>query len=767
MMTVLLRETEFSRKSFLKGGGALIVGFSFAGAGLAATAGATATPSGYLPDITQVDSWLSIGADGMATLRTSQVEVGNGVTTGLLQVFAEELNLPMTMVRHSIWDTYQLVNSGSTGGSTGIQSSPGPAMRAATAAAMQALLGMASTSLGVPVANLTASNGMISGGGKSISYAQLVGGKLFSTKITATPLNPGQAPAKPVSQYTVVTTNVPRIDIPAKVAGTYTYVQNIRIPGMMHGRVVRPRGQGPFGTGATIVSVDPTSVAHIPGVKILQVKNFLGVVAPHEYDAIQAAAELKVVWEKSSLLPGSGNLFGTMRSQLDSGQTVTSNEAPAWPATGSIAAGLASAAKTVSATYQSVNGSRVVIGPACAVADVTSNSAIIYCSSQQIQSVVTGVAGQIGLQPQQVRVYYYEGASSFGSAQSTSDTPKAAAVLSQFAGVPVRLQLMRWDENGWDNYQSGQLSDLTGGVDANGKLTAYQFNLTSAPYSTVIDLTSELTGYNALPTLSAMSGARCDEPSCGVQYYSPNKVVTGNTLPVYNGYFRAGSHRSGGEGQLASFATEQFMDELAYAANMDPIEFRVLNASNSRWAGAVQAAAQLAGWQPRVANSVKQVGDIVTGRGVGSGTHGTAGYAAAVVELSVNKKSGKIAASHIYNAFDVGLAVNPDAVENSQSGGSIMGLSRVLREEVTFNKSNVTSLDWITYPILRFADAPKVTNTVLQQTNELPLGAGEPGITPIPAAVANAFFDATGVRMRSMPMTPARVRAVLKAAGVS
>ncbi len=763
MMTGFLHEKEFSRRSFLKGGGALVIGFSVAGSALTGKAGAAAGPAGYLPDVTQVDSWLSIGADGVATLKTSQIEVGNGVTTGLLQVFAEELNLPMSMVRHAMWDTYQLVNSGSTGGSTGIQSSPGPAMRAAAAAGMQALYGMASANLGVPVASLTASNGTISGGGKSVTYAQLVGGNLFSTKIAATSLNPGQAPAKPVSQYSIVTSNVPRIDIPAKIAGTYTYVHNVRIPGMIHGRVVRPRGQGPMGAGATIVSIDPASISHIPGARILQKGNFLGVVAPHEYDAIQAAAQLKVTWQDNPILPTTGNLFKQMRSHVASGQAVTSNEAPV--VAGNIASGLASAAHTVSATYMFQNGSRVPIGPACAVADVTGSSAIVYCSSQQIQSVVTGVAGLLGLPPNQVRVYYYEGASSFGSAQSTSDTPKAAAMLSQLAGAPVRLQLMRWDENGWDNYQSAQLSDLTGGIDANGKLTAYQFNLMQSPYSTVIDLTSELTGNQPMPTLSAMTGARCDEPSCGVMYYSPNKAITGLTMPVFSGYFRAGSHRSGGEGQLASFAAESFMDELAYAAGMDPIAFRVQNASTSRWAGVITAAGQMAGWTPRVANSVKQTGNVVTGRGVGSGTHGTAGMAAAVVEISVNKKTGKITTSNIYNAIDVGLAVNPHLVENQISGGSIMGLSRILSEQVTFNKSRVTSLDWVGYPILRFADTPKVTNLVLQQTNQLPLGAGEPGITPIPAAIANAFFDATGVRIRTGPMTPAVVRAALKAAG--
>ncbi len=766
-MTGLLHEREFSRKSFVKGGGALVVGFSLAGSAFAGKAAAAApTSAGYLPPVNQVDSWLAITPDNKVILKTSQSEVGNGVTTGLLQLMAEELNVSMDQVHHSAWDTYLVVNSGSTGGSTGIQSSPGPALRGAAATAYQALLALASAKLGVPAGTLSVTNGVVSGGGQSISYGQLVGGQLINATIPASSamLSPGQGPSKPIGQYTLVTTNVPRVDIPAKVTGTYVYVHNVRVPGMLHGRVVRPRGQGPFGTGATIVSLDPTSISHIPGARVLQKGNFLGVVAPLEFDAIQAAALLKVTWQDSAILPTPGDLFGHMRSHIAAGLAVPSNEVGVNQ--GNITAGLASAAKTVAAEYTSQNGSRVPIGPACAVADVTPTSAVVYCSSQQIQSVATGVAGLLGLAPAQVRVFYYEGASSFGSAQSTSDTPKAAALLSQLAGAPVRLQLMRWDENGWDNYQSAQLSDLRGGIDANGNLVAYQFTLNSAPYSTVLDLTSELTG-SPYPALTAMSGARCDEPSCGVMYGSPNKLITGVTMPVFNGYLKAGSHRSGGEGQLAAFAAEQFMDELAYAAGMDPIAFRKQNASNSRWAGVVTAAAAAANWQPRVANTLKQTGNIVTGRGYGSGTHGTAGYAGAVVEIEVNKKSGKITAKNIFNVFDVGLAVNPGLVANQQSGASIMGLSRVLHEAVNFNKNRVTSLDWVTYPILRFEETPTVTNTVLQQTNQLPLGAGEPGITPIPAAVANAFFDATGVRIRSLPMTPIVVREALKAAGVA
>ncbi len=758
-MTGLLHEQEFSRKSFLKGGGALVVSFSILGSGLAGKASAATPSTGYLPDALQVDSWVTVLADNTVAFRTSQIECGNGVTTGLCQLVAEEMNLPASQVHHAFWDTYNMVNSGSTGGSTGIQSSAGPPLRSAAATAMQALLGLASTNLGVPVSNLSAANGVISGGGKSVTYSALLAGKLFSTKIATATLNPGAGISKPVGQYTVIGTRVPRVDIPAKAAGTYTYVHNVRVPGMLHGRVVRPRGQGPFGTGAAIVSLDESSISHIPGAKVVRQGDFLGIVAPREYDAIQAASQLKVTWKESAILPTPGGLFKQMRAQdsagLASAKFTVNN--------GNIDAGMASAAKTVSQTYSYQNGCRAVIGPACAVADVRASSATVWTSTQNVLGVVSSVAGLLGIPAPQVRVIYYEGSSSFGGAQSASDTPKAAALMSQLAGAPVRVQLMRWDEHGWDNYQSAMLMDIRGGVSANGKLTAYDYTLMSAPYSTVIDLTSELTGS---PYPTTMTAARADDPSTNVMYYSPNKRVTGKTLPVYNGYFRAGALRSGGEGQLSAFGAESWIDEMAYAAGMDPIEFRRQNIADDRWLGVLNAAAAAAGWTPRLAASVKQTGDVVVGRGFGSGTHGTAAYAAAVVEIEVNKKTGKVRATHIYNAMDAGLAVNPAGIENQMSGGSIFGLSRIL-EQVNFSKTRVTSLDWVTYPILRFKDSPAVTNVIVSRPDQLPLGTGEPTVCPIPGAVANAFFDATGVRIRTGPFTPPVVRATLRAAGVA
>ncbi|HZO96557.1 MAG TPA: molybdopterin cofactor-binding domain-containing protein [Gaiellaceae bacterium] len=757
-MTGLLHERELSRRQFLKGSGALVVGFSVLGAGVAGKASAA---TGYNPPVNQLDSWLTINPDNTCTFKTSQIECGNGATTGLVMLVAEELDLSPSQVHHSRWDTYDLVNSGSTGGSTSLQSSAGPPLRAAAATAKQALLALASAQLGVPAASLTVKEGVVSGGGRTVTYGELVGGKLFNKTISPATLNPGQGIAKPVSQYRIIGTRVPRVDIPDKISGRYTYVHNVRIPGMLHGRVVRPRGQGPFGTGAQIVSVDEGSIGNIPGARVVRRGDFLGVVAPHEYDAIQAAAQLKVTWKAyPPLFPGTGNIWGKMRADDSAGSAKAAFRAN----TGNVDAALKTAAKTISQTYRFHNGQRAVIGPSCAVADVRPGSAVIYSSSQQILGVVTEVASLLGLQPQQVRAYFYEGASSFGNALSRTEVAKAAALMSQIVAAPVRVQFMRWDENGWDNYQAAQLIDVRAGVDASGKLVAYDYTLMSEPYSTIIDVTDELTGR---PYPTNMSAARIDDPSVGDAYTSPNTRLLGKTLDVYKGYFRTSSHRSGGEGQLSAFATEQAIDELAYAAGIDPVEFRRRNISDEVWLGALNAAAQAANWQPRVANSVKQTGNVRKGRGVALGSHGTAARSATVADVLVDMKTGKITVTTLYNGIDAGFTFNPALVENQMTGGSIMGVSRAIREELAFSKTQVTSLDWVTYPILRFKDAPRVVNAIAQHTDRLPLGAGEPPICPVPGAIANAFFDATGVRMREGPMTPARVRATLKAAGVA
>jgi nicotinate dehydrogenase subunit B len=752
---------ELSRRRFLAGGGALIVGFSLGGR----TTGAAR--AAFQPSISSVDSWITIRPNNTAELKTSHVDPGNGAATGLLAIMAEELNLSLAQVDHSAWDTYLLVNSGATSGSNAIQNT-GPNVRAAAAHAYQALLSLSSAQLGEPVSALSVSHGVVSAGGKSVTYGQLVGDKLLNAPIATPQLNPGAGIAKPVGQYKLVGTRFPRKTIREKVTGRYPYVHNIHVPGMLHGRVVRPRGQGAYGTAAPILAVDARSIRHIPGVRVLRAGDFLGVVAPREYDAIQAAAQLKVTWKDSSTLPSSGDLAAAMRRQDAAGH------APARTALdqGNVDAALASAAKVVKQSYLFHGQGHMPIGPCCAVADVRSDHATIFSNTQSIEGMVTAIQQLLGFaDPAQVRAFWYEGSSSFGPGNRYVDTAKAAAIMSKLAGAPVRVQLMRWDEHGWNAYGPAQLMDLRGGIDANGKLVAYDYTVLAQP-STSLDLTQELlrtltygqSVVQASGSIYPTPGTANPNPANTAPMYDiPHKRLTGKTLPLFEGYFENGPLRDPA-GPQTSFASEQLIDELAYAANMDPLAFRRLNISDERWLGVLNAAARAARWRPRVANSVKQSGNVVSGRGFAFGRHGSAGMAAAVVEITVDRKTGAIVVTHVYNALDAGLAIGLELVDNQMTGASVQGVSRALYEEVRFNKRRVTSLDWVSYPILRFRDHPKVTNVIVQRSDQIPLGAGEPSTTPVAAAIANAFFDATGVRIRTVPMTPARVRATLKSA---
>ncbi|HZO62434.1 MAG TPA: molybdopterin cofactor-binding domain-containing protein [Gaiellaceae bacterium] len=761
-----LLQTELSRTRFLKAGGGLVVGFSLAGGA------ARPAPAASPPSPASVDAWIAIHANTTAELRTSQVDPGNGAATGLLAIMAEELGLSLAQVSHCTWDTSRLVNSGATLGSTAIQNA-GPMVRAAAAYAYQAILALAAAQLGVDAGSLSVRNGVVSGGSKTVTYGQLVGGRLLGATIGVPQLDPGGGIAKPVADYTLVGTRFPRKTIPEKVVGTYTYVHNIRVPGMLHGRVVRPRGQAGYGSGAPILAVDERSVQHIPGVRVVRAGDFLGVVAPQEYDAIQAAAQLKVTWKDTPILPTTGNLWAAMRKQ-DSGGLAP---ARVTQSSGDVDAALASAARVVRQTYRYHGQGHMPIGPCCSVADVRADRATIFTNTQAIAGMTGAIAQLLGFADSaQVRAYWYEGSSSFGPGNRYVDTAKAAALMSKLVGAPVRVQLMRWDEHGWDAYGPAQLMDLRVGADQDGHLVAYDYTVLAQP-STSLDMTQELLGtltygqtvLQPNGSIYPMPGSTTPNPANTGSMYANNAGTgsvrtTGKTLPLFQGYFQNGPLRDP-SGPQTAFASEQAIDELAYACGLDPIAFRRQNVADPRWLAVMNAAVAAARWQPKVAHSSRQKGDVVTGRGFAFGRHGSAAYAATVADVTVDKRTGKITVTHLYNALDAGLVVGVDLVENQMTGASVMGVSRALCEEVTFNESRVTSLDWVSYPILRFRDSPLVTNVIVQRPGEVPLGAGEPSTTPVAAAIANAFFDATGVRIREVPMTPARVRDTLKAAG--
>jgi nicotinate dehydrogenase subunit B len=785
MMTGLMHEREFSRKSFLRGSGALVVGFSLAGAGLLPGKAQAAVS----PDTSQVDAWLTIHADNTASILTGKVELGQGSATGLLQIAGEELDMDMSQLKFVRHDTNVTPNTGTTSASLSIRQG-GPQVRAASVEARKALLGLAATKLGVSVDSLTVASGVVSGGGKSVKYGDLLGDKPFNitmpasyTMNTATSagflvssirvgLIPGDPGTKPVSQYKLVGTRVPRVEIPDIVSGTHTYVHNVRVPGMLHGRVVRPRGQGAWGTGAPIISVDASSIKHIPDVQIVRKGDFLGVVAKHEYDAIQATAQLKVKWQDSPVLPGDGNLFAQMRKHDSAGL------APAQMPinTGNVDAALALAAHTVRASFSYPYNTHGALGPTCCVADVKPGSAMVLSNTENAYGLRGKLAVALGLPESAVRVQWWEGSSGYGDDAPYDDAAISAALMSQSVGKPVRLQFMRWDEHGWDGYAPAQLSDIRAGVDASGNIVAFDYTTFVIPYAdSSVPTASELIGVKPTVPLTARV---FDTSRAGAQYNLPNRRLTFKSLPVWKNYFNSGFMRAPDSPQ-APFAAEQVIDELAFAAKLDPVAFRLQNVtqsepSKSRWLALANAVTQAAGWKPKVAASNLSNGNVVTGRGFAmmdrsSSTIGSTAtpMAAAVADIEVNKKTGKIVAKHLYVAMDVGIAVNPGLVENQIVGGTTQTVSRALYEQVNFDKNRVTSLDWVTYPILRFKDHPQVTPVVVQRLELPPLGVGQEMVQVIAPALANAFFDATGVRIRQAPMAPGRVRAVLKAAGMA
>jgi CO/xanthine dehydrogenase Mo-binding subunit len=782
-MTEMLQK-EFSRMQFVKGGGALVVGFSMFGVGAAVKASAADGPyaSNGPPDAYQVDSWIVIHADNSATIKSGAIQQGTGSDTAILMIAAEELGMDMRQLRFVDDDTNVTPDTGNKTASNTVAGGAGRGTRAAAAAAAQTLLGLASVQLAVPVSQLSVMNGVVSGGGRSVTYGQLLGGKLFNATMPAgwdmqnargfsftSGLLPGQAPAKPVSQYKVVGTRPPRIEIPAIAAGTLTYIQNIRLPGMLHGRVVRPRGQAVYGAGAPIVSVDASSIKKISGARIVRIKDFLGVVAPTEFGAIQAAAQLKVKWaEPPAVLPGGGNEFQALRELDSAGKTIQGYRLN----TGNVDSALPTAAHVVAASYGWPSNVHTPIGASCAVADVTPNGVRVFAGTQGAYGTRAAVARALGLPVNNVRVTAVAMGGAFGPGMPYNDTAQAAALMSRAVGAPVRLQLMRWDELGWTSTSPGTLMDVRAGVDAKGKLVGFDFTQFYPHYVSGNVLASEELAGTPLTQPSSPGGVSAPPTA---MYDVPNNRWLLKAIPNKDNAVRSAWMRTGSTPQV-TWAVEQTIDELARASNMDPAAFRRQNVvqdasganTKQRLLSVLDSVTRAANWQPKVPGSTLSDATVVRGRGLAwSDVAAWIGQpaAAAIADVEVNKKTGKVTITHIYQAYAGGLAVNPALVENQVVGGVNQILSRLLTEQLRFSKTRVTSGDFVTYPLLRFKDAPKITPIIVQEAELPPTGVGEQVTQVAAAAVANAFFDATGVRMRTAPMTPARVRATLAAKG--
>jgi nicotinate dehydrogenase subunit B len=726
---------KIDRREFLRSAGALVVSFSIP---LDAPAQAPARAQQPNPGLQQLDAWLAVGGDGTVTVYTGKVELGTGVQTALAQLVADELDVPFERVHMVMGDTAVCPNQGPTVGSQTMMRA-GPQLRQAAAEARQTLLGLASAKLDQPAERLTVKDAVVSApGGKSVSYAELVGGRKFDHAMS------GKAKPKSPGELKVIGKPIPRVELPAKVYGTHQYVQNVRVPGMLHGRMVRPPAPD-----FVVEKVDERAAKKLPGnVRVVAKRNFVGVVADREEQAIKAARALKIQWKQAIALPPMKDMPAFTRGTKSTEHAVASN--------GDVDSALKQA-KAHHAQYYVPHQMHASIGASCAVASVTADGATLWSPTQSSFNLRDAVAKTLGLAPEKVHLIWVEGSGCYGH-NGADDVTADAAVLSQAVGKPVRVQWMRNDEHGHEPKGAAMVMDVRGALDEKGNVAAWDYQVWSP-------------GHAGRPSGQAagnvLAGAALGQPhklapngadrNAKPTYVFPNARVRLHLLQ--STVLRVSSLRGLGS-PANTFGNESFIDELAAAAKADPIEFRIRHLKDERAIAVLEAVAKLASWEPRPAPRRPKSGE---GRGVAFVHYDNySGYAAVAMQVRVERASGKVHVERVAVAHDCGQIVNPDGLKNQIEGNIVQTLSRALLEEVRFDAKKLTSLDWARYPILRFSDLPREIDIALIDRPDQPsLGAGEPAAAPVMAAVANAIFDATGARLRNVPFTPEKVKAAL------
>ena len=737
-----------TRRDFLQGTGILVVSFSLPSFPGTVDAQSAAAPKAVALD--EVDAFLAIDPSGRVTLYSGKVELGTGVSTALRQIVAEELDVPLATVALVEGDTALTPAQGKTWGSLTIQAG-GVQIRQAAATARHALVEQASkTFFGVPVDDLYVEGGIVrskgacsgTGACNNISYGELIGGKNFSLKLDK------QAPLKDPTTYTVVGKSIARDDIPPKVTGQFIYVQDFKVPGMLHGRVLRPPAMG-----ASLLGVDENSIKDIPGVvKVVRQNNFLAVVSESEWGAIRAAQQLKASWSNWDGLPEQTKLWEYVRATKVNKDDVTSNVGDAEKA-------LAQAAKRISATYDFAINSHASMGPSCAVADFKDGKLTCWSATQAPHDLRLQLAAMLSVKDSDVHVIYVEGSGCYGR-NGHEDAAADAALLARAIGRPVRVQWMREDENGWDPKGPPTLMDLQAGLGATGQVVAWysQLYVPEGGGGNVKLLAAEAAG---LPFEKGMFPGNIINNSA-IPYTFPNVRTVAHRLAETP--FRPSWIRAPGRMQN-TFCNEAFLDELAVAAAADPFEFRLRYLSNDpRGTELLKRLMRFAQWQGQT-SAKSASGDVASGRGVTYVKYELSRtYVGAVADVEVNRQSGEIRVKHFAMVQDCGQVINPDGVRNQIEGNVVQTVSRTLKEEVTFDRSQVTSVNWASYPILTFPEVPDVDIDLIDRPTEKPWGVGEPAASVVPSAIANAVFDAVGVRMRSVPFTPAKVRAAFRSA---
>jgi nicotinate dehydrogenase subunit B len=759
-MTKIEKASTFSRRAILQAGGAFVVSVGMP-VGFDTVLGISlAQAQGARPPLTpdQLSSYIAVNADGSVSAFFGKTDSAQGLYTAIGQIVAEELDVPFKSVTVIMGNTATSVNQGGASGSTGVQLG-GKQMRMASAEARRVLVEMAAAKLGVAADKLTVTDGVISDGTKKTSYAELIGGRYFNVtldwnkEIGNALYAPGKAQPKKPSEHKIVGQPLKREDIAPKVYCQQDFVTDVKVPGMAHGRVIRP----PV-AGATPVSVDEGSVKTIAGVKVVREKDFIGVVADTEWNAVKAAQMLKVEWSNAAppFPDNAAAVYDHIRKAPVRKKQIEGKEI------GNVDDAFKSAARVIEAEYEWPFQSHSSMGPGCGVVEIKGDQVTVWTGSPKPHYCRDGVAAILNMPPEKVEAISMAGSGSYGR-NDAGDSCMDAAVLARAVGKPVRVQYARAEGTGWDPKGPASIHRVRAAIDASGKVFAYEY--ASKAFSRIDVDTNESKPWNVLAGhllgVPLKSGDGFGVPA--ESYEFDNKRTSWETIaPLLD---RASplrsSHLRDPVGPQVHFASESFMDEVASALAVDPVEFRLRYVKDARDIALIKAAAERSGWQSRPSPRRDQTGNTVSGRGIAySQRNGT--RVAVVAEVDVDRSTGKIWARKFTVAHDCGQIINPHTLTQTIEGNIIQGTSRTLWEEVKLDNKNVTSVDWATYPILDISETPEKIDVVLLNHPDIaPSGAGEPSIRPVAAAIANAIFDATGVRIRRVPFSPDRVKAAL------
>ena len=734
-----MKMERFSRRDFLKTSGALVVTFPLAHPLAEAAEKAMAAPAKTVA-VDAVDGFIAIDSKGRVTVYSGKVDLGTGVSTALTQIAAEELYVPFERVSLVQGDTALTPDQGNTWGSLTIQAG-GVQIRQACATAREALLGQAAQKLGVARGDLTVADGVVSAqsGGQKVSYAQLVGGRSFEMKVDA------KAPLKPPAQYTIVGKSVERLDIPAKVTGKFTYMHDFKRPGMLHARVVRPAAMQ-----ATLTSFDDSAAKKVPGYAgTVRKGNFLAVVARNEWAAIKSAEAVKADWTSWQGLPDKARLWDHVRKTKAVRDEVFQN-------VGDTARAMPGGTRQIAATYDFAVHTHGSMGPSCAVADYRGGKLTVWSASQATHMLRRQLARMFEMKPDDIRCLYIEGSGCYGR-NGHEDAAADAALIARETGKPVRVQWSRAEEQVWSPKGPPTLLEHKAALDADGNVVAWESMVYIPNRPKGFEVTLVAAEHSGLPKDTAFPGNI--HQSLAVPYTFPNVKATARWLETTP--FKPSWIRTPGRMQN-TYANECFVDECAQAAGVDPVEYRLRNLKDARGAECMERCARLANWTPR-GKTPRDKGDIARGRGFSYIKYELVRtYVATVADVAVNRRTGEVKVERFYVAHDCGQIINPDGLRNQIEGNVVQTVSRTLIEDLKWDRGMVTGVDWESYPILRFPDVPRVHMDLIDRPTERPWGAGEPTAAVVPSAIANAIYDAVGVRLRSVPFTPDKVLAALK-----